>query len=767
MHAPSHESDRYVLLALPDDPHDAVSTESEVAARRATYSLPQATTPAIPSTSRSTATDPLPFPPPGWKVTQLSAGESHTLAVLETTSIDFHDPQLWFAGDSSRGQSGSVIPPTPGADLDLDFMQLNWRSLLAQALNGEQLTATHRLRLKAIGCGRWCSFVVLEDGSSEGSSKGESDDLLLALGDRNDFGELGCGEFHEPAPASPYHARLIDLRRAFAGPRLGRLRVHSVAAGLHHTLVHCSLGDRGARHAVIGWGDNRHRQLELAAVRGSVLSAALNGIFWTPQVILEFTEADQCAVDVTIAAGHQHSAIYFRNGPPAGLSQQFLLLGDNWTEECLAIIKSKSNELLQLGFGSGAEVVLLVGNARTRSSTVFVIGPTDERAACFNAGGGQVEQLAFGIDGISGIASHQGAERERLILRRRVLEGKEASDVGFSTSPPPDSPGSISAIFSQHGRALLQMRLDVSPPSPEQTLELCRRLPKVELHAHLNGSIRRSTLSELAKRCGLDDKAAHVVENDARTLSEMFAVFDVIHKVVRGKETIRRVVREVLEDMEADGVAYAEIRTTPKAQPDYGLNEEGYCNAVLSGMEEYAESRSGLASRTIARLLLSIDRRGGPEAAERTVDLAVALRARGVVGIDLSGDPTKGTWSDWKPALSRARSAGLRTTLHAGEVPNTDGEMSAMLDFRPDRMGHVCFISLENERRLRRSGIPVELCLTSNLLSRSVERYDLHHFDDYRQRFLRREAARFSICTDDSAVFGSALSEEFAVIKRE
>ncbi|MCO5588559.1 hypothetical protein L7F22_042516 [Adiantum nelumboides] len=232
-------------------------------------------------------------------------------------------------------------------------------------------------------------------------------------------------------------------------------------------------------------------------------------------------------------------------------------------------------------------------------------------------------------------------------------------------------------------------------PYTEEQLDFCRRLPKVERHAHLNGSVRQSTLQELYEKTseGTSTSSAAsvaIAKGDTRNLSEMFAVFGVVHRVVRGAELLTRVTREVLEDMSADGVVYAELRTTPREHQDVGLDKRAYIEAVLQGIEEHR--RLAKDGACIARLILSIDRKDPVTVAEDTVNLAIEYGNRGVVGLDLCGDPALGwgRWrQDWEPAFERGRKqAGLKVTLHAAEMAGMDEEMADMLAWGPDSLGH-------------------------------------------------------------------------------
>ncbi|KAF4372513.1 hypothetical protein CsatB_012761 [Cannabis sativa] len=317
-------------------------------------------------------------------------------------------------------------------------------------------------------------------------------------------------------------------------------------------------------------------------------------------------------------------------------------------------------------------------------------------------------------------------------------------------------------------------------------METYHSIPKVELHAHLNGSARDSTLFELAR--GLGDKGViafsdveHVIMKSERTLHEVFKLFDLIHILTTDHKIITRITKEVVEDFASDNVVYLELRTTPKKNDSIGMTKLSYMEAVIDGLKAVTavdvdfmprdgdgDAGSGMdpvlksdtcngteRKKIYIRLLLSIDRRETTEAAMETVKLALEMRHLGVVGIDLSGNPIVGEWSTFLPALKFAREQGLCITLHCGEVPNPT-EIRSMLDFMPQRIGHACCFEEEEWKKLKSFNIPVEICLTSNIRTNTISSLDVHHFAE-----LYEEKHPLSLCTDDVGVFSTSLSGEY------
>ncbi|XP_065189392.1 adenosine deaminase-like protein [Sycon ciliatum] len=179
--------------------------------------------------------------------------------------------------------------------------------------------------------------------------------------------------------------------------------------------------------------------------------------------------------------------------------------------------------------------------------------------------------------------------------------------------------------------------------------DYCRQLPKVELHAHLNGSINNETIGKLVARHAElgwaetsplpNDWQVVIEKGSTRSLDEGFLIFKLIHQLTRDEEAIRMVTQSVVQDFADDNCRYLELRSTPRAVPDTGMTKESYVAAILHAIQESESEQSN--SKCIVRVILSIDRRQSVAEAMDTVLLAQRhMQQSGLVlGIDLSGDP--------------------------------------------------------------------------------------------------------------------------------
>eukprot|EP00752_Nemacystus_decipiens_P001234 g1233.t1 len=318
--------------------------------------------------------------------------------------------------------------------------------------------------------------------------------------------------------------------------------------------------------------------------------------------------------------------------------------------------------------------------------------------------------------------------------------------------------------------------MDNSPLEPP-LLDFARQIPKVELHAHLHGCIRPVTLSELAAARGITLSAEQqrvLAPGGERSLSDCFKIFDTIHTVVSDLPAVKRIAREALEDMRSNNVRYAELRTTPRPLAD-GTSRHDYIVHVLQVFREFESSQAagnpgadsckpGSAGRLIPRLLVSVDRSKSTKEAMVVAELAVELRANEewkpfVLGVDFSGNPTKGSFKDFRPAFELARRGGLKVTVHCGEVPS-DADLLEVIAFRPERLGHAVVLGEEVRQALLALDppIPIEVCPTSNLLTLELS----HHGEHPTVRGWIETGYPFSINTDDSGVFDTDLPTEFA-----
>jgi adenosine deaminase len=162
------------------------------------------------------------------------------------------------------------------------------------------------------------------------------------------------------------------------------------------------------------------------------------------------------------------------------------------------------------------------------------------------------------------------------------------------------------------------------------------------------------------------------------------------------------------------------------------MTKDDYVKSILDIIKAHNDE---VANTMRTFLILSIDRRNTIAEAQEVVDLAIKYQSSGVVGIDLCGDPAKGDVRIFADAFARAKSAGLKITLHFAETTtsSSDLELLTLLSWKPDRLGHVIHVKEEYRKIIEKEDIGVELCLSCNVHAKMITgTYPDHHFGMWR-----------------------------------
>jgi adenosine deaminase len=288
-------------------------------------------------------------------------------------------------------------------------------------------------------------------------------------------------------------------------------------------------------------------------------------------------------------------------------------------------------------------------------------------------------------------------------------------------------------------------------------------LPKVDLHRHLEGSLRLRTMLEIARANGMTvplnktgplSNLVQVHETEPFTYQNFLAKFDTLRLFYRSPEVILRVTREAVEDAARDNVRYLELRFTPVAlsrAERFPLGDvmDWVCDGVDKAAREFD---------ICVRLIASVNRHESVELAEQVAWLAAERIGRGLVGLDLAGNEAEFPARPFLGILKEARQAGLKLTVHAGEWAGAENVREAIETFNADRIGHGVRV-LEDPQVVeiaRRHATAFEVCITSNFQSGSLSSGRKHPLLDMLQQGLN-----VSICTDDPAISQITLGDEY------
>lgn len=272
-----------------------------------------------------------------------------------------------------------------------------------------------------------------------------------------------------------------------------------------------------------------------------------------------------------------------------------------------------------------------------------------------------------------------------------------------------------------------------------------KRMPKVELHLHLDGSIRVSTLEEYAKK---DIKQEVIAPNKCLSLEDYLTRFSLPVQYLQTKENIERACYELNQDLEEENIIYAEVRFSPIKLTESGLSLEEIVETVINAFQK---------GKIPVSLILCMMRHDSYDTNLKVIDLAEKFLGRGVVALDLAGDEKKYSTASFESLFSIIHEKEIPFTIHAGEIDDMNSLKTALY-YGAKRLGHgihaIHYPELINQ--IKENQILLEICPTSNVQTNSVTDYSHHPIKE-----IQEKGCLISISTDNRTVSNITLTEEY------
>jgi adenosine deaminase len=294
------------------------------------------------------------------------------------------------------------------------------------------------------------------------------------------------------------------------------------------------------------------------------------------------------------------------------------------------------------------------------------------------------------------------------------------------------------------------------------SLNTYRALPKVELHRHLEGSLRLDTMVDIARQHGIEipedvirlSTLVQIQEEDKFTFQNFLSKFNTLRLFYRSPDAIHRITREAIEDAAKDNVKYLELRFTPVAlsrAERFPLHD--VIDWVITSSKEAAKQNN-----IIVRLIASVNRHESTDLAEQVAWLAAEHMEDGLVALDLAGNEAEFKSEPFYGIFKEAKQAGLHVTIHAGEWGPAPHVKEAILELGTERIGHgVRVLEDQNITALARERqTALEVCITSNYQSGVVTSLDGHPLMD-----MVNAGLNATINTDDPSISRITLSHEY------
>ena len=291
-------------------------------------------------------------------------------------------------------------------------------------------------------------------------------------------------------------------------------------------------------------------------------------------------------------------------------------------------------------------------------------------------------------------------------------------------------------------------------------LEFFQKLPKTDLHVHLDGSLRLETIIELAGLHGIELPSTDPAElrrnmnlgQNCGSLVEYLKAFEVTLRVLQHEDSLYRCAYELAEDAARENVRYMEVRYSPMLHTQRGLRITSVVEAVLAGLRA-AHDNLGIESNVILCGIRNISAESSLEMAE----LAVAYKNRGVVGFDLAGGEDGHPAKHHRAAFQLVRDNNINCTIHAGEAYGPESIAQALHVCGAHRIGHGCRLREDGDllHYINDHRIPLECCPSSNVQTGAVRDLQSHPLKLYFNLGLR-----VTINTDNRLVTDTTVSQE-------
>lgn len=294
-----------------------------------------------------------------------------------------------------------------------------------------------------------------------------------------------------------------------------------------------------------------------------------------------------------------------------------------------------------------------------------------------------------------------------------------------------------------------------------QQEKLLAALPKVDLHVHLDGSVRPETILELAEASGVALPADHAegllaymqVAEDCDNLQDYLSTFSFVLAFLQDGAALERAAYELAAQAAGENCLYMEVRFAPQLHTEHGLTLEDIIGHVVRGLKR-GEDTFGITARTIVICM----RHHGMEINRAVLDAAAYWQGRGVVAVDLAGDEAGYPAELFRELFGEARRLGLPITIHAGEAAGPANIREAIVHHGASRIGHGIRLDedLEVFELVKARQVPLEMCPVSNLQTKAVA-----DWSSYPLRKYAEEGLIVTVNTDNRTVSGTSLTMEY------